>query len=275
VWFLVVGLLAACFVASSNYVLNEVLDAPYDRLHPSKHARPVPSGQVSVPLAYVQWLVLMVIGIGLAWLVSTPLVVTLMALWIMGLVYNVRPVRTKDLPYLDVVSESINNPLRFLAGWFIINPVAVPPLSLLLSYWAVGCYFMGIKRFAEYRDISDPVRAAGYRKSFGYYNDQRLIVSVVFYASMAMLFFGAFIVRYRLELILSFPMVALVMAIYLGVGFKEGSAVQAPEKLYREPLLLVSVIVCAGLIGALLFVDIPVLQELFPPTLRTWTSFTR
>src|SRR5712664_940606 len=49
---IVVGLFATCLVASSNYVINEVLDAPSDRFHPIKHTRPVPSGRVSIPLAY-------------------------------------------------------------------------------------------------------------------------------------------------------------------------------------------------------------------------------
>src|SRR5260221_13963353 len=54
VWRIFIGLLSVCLVASSNYVINEVLDAPSDRSHPVKFARPVPSGKVSVPLAYVQ-----------------------------------------------------------------------------------------------------------------------------------------------------------------------------------------------------------------------------
>jgi hypothetical protein len=38
-----------------------------------------------------------------------------------GIVYNVRPLRTKDKPYLDVISESINNPLRLTIGWAMID----------------------------------------------------------------------------------------------------------------------------------------------------------
>ena len=34
---LFLGLLAICLVASSNYVINEVLDAPCDRQHPTKY----------------------------------------------------------------------------------------------------------------------------------------------------------------------------------------------------------------------------------------------
>ena len=51
-----IGLLSICLVASSNYVINEVLDAPYDVHHPSKRFRAVPSGRVNIPLAYLQWI---------------------------------------------------------------------------------------------------------------------------------------------------------------------------------------------------------------------------
>src|SRR5437667_114714 len=81
---------------------------------------------------------------------------------IMGCIYTIRPIRSKDLPYIDVLSESINNPLRMLAGWFIASTASVAPASLLLSYWMVGCFFMAIKRYAEYREIGDPARAAAY-----------------------------------------------------------------------------------------------------------------
>src|SRR5665213_2401528 len=212
---LLLGLLATCLVCSSNYVINELLDAPFDRLHPAKSRRPAACGDVIPSLAYLQWLLLMLAGVVIAMLVSRALVISLLALWVMGCVYNIRPLRSKDIPYVDVLSEAINNPLRMLAGWFIVNPPGVsPPASLLISYWMVGAYFMAIKRYAEYRQIGDARRAAQYRKSFAFYTEQRLIVSIMFYASAAMLFLGAFIMRYRLELILAIPLVAWVMAVY-------------------------------------------------------------
>lgn len=266
---ILLGLLSVCLVASSNYVLNEVLDAPYDRSHPVKSARPVPSGQVSVPLAYVQWIALMLLGVGLGLTISKPFAVTVFVLWVMGCIYNIPPIRSKDLPYIDVLSEAVNNPLRMLAGWFIAGTASVAPASLLLSYWMIGCYFMGMKRYAEYRDIADPARAAAYRRSFAFYTEERLLVSVMFYGSAAMLFLGAFTMRYRLELILAYPLIALVMAVYLLLAFKQNSAVQRPEGLYREPLLMAAVIACTVLVGVLLLVDVPILHHIFSPTAPT------
>ncbi|MGH9941201.1 MAG: UbiA prenyltransferase family protein [Pyrinomonadaceae bacterium] len=263
---IVIGIFAVCLIASSNYVINEVLDAPFDLQHPTKRLRPVPSGRVDVPLAYAQWIALMLAGLALSLTVSVPFALTMAALWVMGCVYNIPPVRTKDLPYLDVLSESVNNPLRMLAGWYIVGTSAMPPVSLLISYWMIGCYFMAIKRFAEYKEIGDPARSAAYRKSFAFYNERRLLVSIMFYGSHAMLFFGTFIMRYRLELILTFPLVALVMAVYLSMAFKQDSAAQRPEGLYREPVLMGVVATCAVLMAALMFIDAPLLHNIFTPS---------
>lgn len=262
----VVGALAICTIASSYYTLNEILDAPFDRLHPTKHSRPVPSGRVNVRIGYTQWLLLFVLGMALAWTVSLNFAATLGALWLMACAYNVPPIRTKDKPILDVVSEAVNNPLRMMAGWFIVTSVTLPPASLLLSYWMIGCYFMALKRFAEFRNIDDPARAAAYRKSFAWYTADRLIVSVMFYSAAAMLFFGAFCMRYRMELILAFPGVALVMAMYLRVALRPQSAAQEPEHLYRERGLMLAVVGTAIAMSILLVVDIPSMHRFFTPT---------
>ena len=266
-WRLLIGTLATCSIASSNYVLNEILDAPYDRLHPIKKNRPVARGLVNIPIAYAQWLLLLAIGIAAAAQVSRPLTWTLGILWLMGCIYNVAPIRSKDVVYLDVLSEAANNPLRMLAGWYMVTTTMFPPASLLISYWMVGGYLMALKRFSEFREINDLDRAGAYRKSFRKYTERSLLVSVMFYASAAMLFFGAFIVRYRVELVLSFPLVALVMAIYFHLAFDENSAAQNPESLHRHRGLMTSVIVCAVVMTALLFLDLPALQKMFAPTM--------
>jgi 4-hydroxybenzoate polyprenyltransferase len=265
-WRVPVGLLAMGLVASSYYVLNEILDGPTDRNHPTKRTRPVPSGMVNVRLAYVQWLALGAAGIWLGGWLCRPVAVMLAVLWMMGCVYNIPPIRLKDVPYLDVLSEGVNNPLRFLVGWYLTGTQAIPTSSLLVSYWMAGCYFMAVKRLAEYRAIGDSERSAAYRRSFAWYTESRLLELILFCASVAMLFFGAFLMRYRMELVLSFPFVAWVMSTYLQMAFQEDSAAQRPETLHRQPRLVAAVACCAAAMVLLLFIDVPVLYRLFAPT---------
>ncbi len=264
---IIVGFIATTLIACSNYVINEVLDAPFDRLHPKKKSRPAAQGLVNVPLAYAQWILMMVVGIALALTISRPFAYTAAALWIMGCVYNIPPVRTKDKMYLDVLSESINNPLRMLLGWYMVTAVLVPPMSLLICYWMIGCYLMGLKRFSEYREIGDRKVAGDYRRSFQFYTEVSLLSSVTFYASASMLFFGAFIMRYRIELVLVFPLVAILMSTYFKLAFKPNSAVQNPETLYRERMLMVETALISILMIFLLYVDVPLIGTIFAPTL--------
>jgi 4-hydroxybenzoate polyprenyltransferase len=232
------AVVATCLIASSNYVLNEILDAPTDRSHPVKRHRPIPSGRVALPVAYVMWIVLGVVGLGMAAALSRAFFGAGLFLLAMGVIYNVRPVRSKELPYMDVLSESINNPNRLLLGWFAVIPTEFPPVSLLVAYWMSGAFFMASKRLAEYRYIADPKAAAAYRSSFRYYDEEKLLISMFFYTTCFALFLGVFIIRYHLELILIFPLVAGFICHYLRVTFNRDSAAQNPDderQLYIPP----------------------------------------
>lgn len=262
-WHLILGLAATCLIASSNYVINELLDASHDRFHPVKKHRPVPSGKVRRPLAIAEWLFLGMLGIGLASTVNRSFLLSGVALWVMGVFYNVPPIRTKELPYLDVLSESVNTPLRLLLGWFVLIETKLPPLSLILAYWMAGAFFMATKRFAEYRRLGDRDTALRYRQSFAYYTADRLLVSMLFYVTVGALFAGIFIVRYHLELILFVPVAAGFFAYYLQLGLRHDSPVQHPEKLFQERGFFMYTTMSMVIFVVLMFVHIPFLYSVF------------
>lgn len=257
------GLVSVCLVASSNYVINEILDAPTDLDHPVKRHRPIPAGRVQIPVAYAEWLALGALGLLAAYQVNLPFLLAASLLWVMGVVYNVRPMRSKELPYLDVISESVNNPLRLAMGWFLVIPEMIPPMSLIVSYWMVGAFFMASKRFAEYRSLGDKSVAGAYRKSFRHYDENRLLVSMFVYTASAALLLGVFIIRYHLELILSFPLIAGFFGYYIHVSLKPDSAAQSPERLYRERGLMCYLVLCLVAFVGLMFVEIPALYDVF------------
>ncbi len=84
VWRLLLALVSITLVACSNYVINEVLDAPFDRLHPTKKNRAAARGHVNVPVAYVQWILMMVVGVAIGLLVGRMFALTAAFLWVMG-----------------------------------------------------------------------------------------------------------------------------------------------------------------------------------------------
>ena len=263
---LVIALLATGFIASSNYIINEILDAPKDALHPVKKHRPVPSGQVNIKVGYALWIVFLLIGLAFASYFGSEFFWIALSLWVMGCIYNIPPVRSKDKPYIDVLSEAVNNPIRLLLGWYATGITLLPPVSLVIAYWMIGAYFMAAKRFGEYRMIGDKQVAGDYRNSFKFYNEERLIGSLIYYLAGFGLFFGIFLIRYKMELILSIPLIAGFTAWYFHLACKEDSPVQYPEKLYKETYFVAFTIAVFVIMIWLVLVDFPWLYNLFPAT---------
>ncbi|HEY9028215.1 MAG TPA: UbiA family prenyltransferase [Burkholderiaceae bacterium] len=133
-----------CAVASSIYVMNDLIDLTSDRRHPRKRLRPLASGRLPVLQAVSAIPVLWFIAL----LAATPLPQGcgwVMALYVAGmLAYSVR---LKDLRYLDAAVLAGGYTLRMLAGTWAIG-MAVDPW---LAAWCLPTFFglALLKRCAE------------------------------------------------------------------------------------------------------------------------------
>lgn len=263
------SLIVTCLIASANYTINEFLDAKFDRFHPIKKDRPGAQGHLWAPLVVVQWALLSAVGLALAAEASWPMFAAAAFLLFMGILYNVEPIRTKDRAYLDVLSESINNPIRLTIGWVVILPGQLPPSSLLICYWMGGAFLMAMKRYSEYRRIGSPEIAGSYRRSFRVYTERTLLLSSFFYALTASLLLGVFLIKYRIEYLLTVPLFALLFTQYFSLSMEADSAAQAPEKLYKEKSLVIVVFALVASVAILTFIDIPALAILMEPV-RYW-----
>ncbi|MEO8210497.1 MAG: UbiA family prenyltransferase [bacterium] len=260
-----IGIFATCLIASANYTINELLDASFDKEHPVKKFRPVPSGLIKPSLAYLQYFILVLLGLGISYTINIQFCLTNAFLLFMGLLYNVPPVRTKDIPYLDVISESVNNAIRLLLGWYLITNTIVPPLSIIIAYWMIGAFFMAMKRLGEIRFIANNNVVKVYRKSLAYYTEEKLITSIIFYSSLFSFTSAIFLIRYKFELILTIPFLTMLISEYMRIGFLDDSPVQYPEKLYKQKRLVIICFLFLISFAILLFVKIPWLSEIFDP----------
>jgi 4-hydroxybenzoate polyprenyltransferase len=264
---LILGFLATCFIASANYIINEWLDREFDKYHPTKKNRPAVSASLKARFVYLLYAIFAIIGLVLAYFPGLLVIITEALLLFMGIVYNVKPMRTKEIPFVDVLSESINNALRLLIGWFIVTSDYYPPVTIVLGFWMGGAFLMAVKRYAEYRMIGDPKRAALYRKSFAKYTEKSLLVSSFYYGLTSVFFSGVFMVKYRVELIIAIPVLCGLFCYYLHISYKTDSAVQKPEKLYCEKGLMIFVLLFAAAVAVGMFSDIPALKGLLETAL--------
>lgn len=257
------GLIVAVTIASANYTINEYLDRASDRHHPTKSARAAVQTEMSGTLIFVQWLVLFLVGVTAAYLAGPTMLIAALLFAGQGIIYNVRPIRTKDYAYLDVLSEAVNNPFRLMIGWAIVDPATLPPASIILTYWFAGAFLMGSKRLSEYREI---VASHGkevlsrYRRSFEGYTEINLNASVFIYALSSVAFLSIFLVKYRIEYVLALPAIIMLFGKYLSISMVPGSTAQKPENLFRERRLMVNAAVVGALFVILTFVDVPSLN---------------
>jgi decaprenyl-phosphate phosphoribosyltransferase len=262
IWPSIIGLISVCLIASANYTINEWLDAEFDQFHPRKKSRPSVTKAVTGTFVYIEYVLLALAGLSIALYVSNLFFFTEVFLLVMGIIYNVKPFRTKDVVFLDVISESINNPTRLLLGWFIVNTTIIPPSTLLLAFFFGGAFLMAAKRYAEYIFINNPQTAGLYRKSFLYYSKESLLVSAFFYALCCAFFLGVFMIKYKIELIISFPFLAGLFSWYLYMALKPDSPTQHPEGLYFGRYFMSYSIFVALLLIVLLLIHIPGLDVL-------------
>lgn len=146
-----ISTLAASFIASANYVINEWLDRDYDALHPDKQDRPAVKGDVNALGVFIVYVSMASVGLSIGFFINIYVFYSLIAFIVSGLLYNVKPIRAKDLLYLDVIVESVNNPIRLFIGWFAIVNNALIPLSLIIFYWFLGAFMMNAKRLSEWK----------------------------------------------------------------------------------------------------------------------------
>jgi decaprenyl-phosphate phosphoribosyltransferase len=254
-------LVPACLVASANYILNEILDAPFDRLHPTKHARSVAAGTAKESVLWILMVLLLVAAFVISWPVfNTSYLIALALLFLSGLVYNVPPVRLKDRAFLDVIAESFNNPIRLWLGWYAIAPAnSFPPLSIVLAWWMFGALLMTGKRYAEYKFIDDPERSGSYRRSFKTYTEKSLLIAMITYANLFCFCAGTAVAVYRPNLVFAFPLVVAAVIAYFNAAISVQGAKLEPEELMKNPLLIVCTVLAFAFAAFLIFtpLDLP------------------
>ncbi|MDR0993161.1 MAG: decaprenyl-phosphate phosphoribosyltransferase [Verrucomicrobiota bacterium] len=128
-WKVCLAALAFSLVSSAVYILNDLKDAPRDRLHPIKKNRPIAAGRVGLFPALLMAGILLLFGLGGAWRLSPGLFYILSGYLGLQAAYTLR---LKRIPLVDVLVIALGFVLRALAGAVVIQ-VPISPWLLLCA----------------------------------------------------------------------------------------------------------------------------------------------
>jgi len=143
-----------CAAASATYLINDISDVESDRRHPTKRERPIAAGIVPVPVAIVLSILLLISGVGGAFLIRRDFGLTILAYLALTTVYTLW---LKHIAVLDIISVAAGFVLRAIGGATATN---VPISEWFFIVTSFGALFMVAgKRQGEQSDLGDEAAA--------------------------------------------------------------------------------------------------------------------
>lgn len=268
----ILGFLCAIISASSNYVINEYLDKNFDKYHPLKNKRVLVEKKLSLKNIIFYYIFLVALSLIISLQINFYFFITNLIFIISGIIYNVKPFRLKDKVYFDVLTESLNNPIRLFLGWFIIsdNISILPPVSFLLFYWFSGAFLMSSKRLSEiifFKRFSKIKNLIKYRPSYKYYNQNKLTLVCIVYLMLISFNSAIFLLKYREELILLYPIIILLFSTYFYFSIKLPDKAVFPEKVYLNKYIVLLTFLTFFLFFLLFYFDLPLIENLIQKTI--------
>ncbi len=129
-----------CLLASSVYLINDVVDREADKLHPVKKNRPIASGKLSISLAIIVAILLSVIALIGSYLLNLDTLIFFLAYFVLNLAYSKW---LKHIPLIDVLVIAACFVLRVAVGVSVIHVERFSPwlyvvMTLLALYIGFG-----------------------------------------------------------------------------------------------------------------------------------------
>lgn len=225
-----------CVIASAAYVFNDLADAPYDRLHPTKvRTRPIASGKVTERAAKLLLVVLWSVSLT-SLLILPTLASYLISYAVLNIVYSKF---LKNIAIVDIFCIALGFVIRVAAGAAVIGvPVSTWMFSTTFS---LALFLAATKRRTE---INLAVNLDARRALRGY--TIALAGKIAdFSAVTALIFYSIFAIQIKPELAPTLPLVMFGIFRYWLIT-EDGDDGEAPsESLYRDRWLLASVVLWA------------------------------
>lgn len=133
-----------CLLSSASYLLNDIIDYPYDIKHPLKKKRPVAAGLISVPQATFMVFLITLGSLIISIFISIQFFLLCLAFILLHFFYSLY---LKKQPVIDIFAISFAFMIRTFAGE-VVSGYHIP-IWLLLTIFYVSLFMASVKRHAE------------------------------------------------------------------------------------------------------------------------------
>lgn len=238
-----IAFIAFCLCVSAIYIINDIIDAPLDRIHPTKSRRPIASGKVKPIVALFFALIFIVIGIFILICLLPKVVFPVLIYVLINLLYSFK---LKHIPILDIFIIASGFVIRLFVGALAINTS--------LSEWIIVMTFLLalFLALAKRRDDVILYENGGekMRKVVDGYNRQFLDIAMAISASIVMIAYILWSISTEVKLRLHSDYLYLTSVFvlagifrYMQITFVEQKSGN-PSKIVLQDKFLQGVILC-------------------------------
>lgn len=252
------GLLAFCLISSAAYLINDIVDAKKDALHPIKKNRPIPSGKLSAKAAWAVAFLLLIVGFWYSknyngtfftYILATYMIIQFLYSFVLRNIIIIDSLTVASGFVLRVIAGGVITNIS-ISSWLILTTIG---LSLLLAFG---------KRRSEKTILSDAKSEAETRKTLKSYPDTLLDAMITMSATFTVVTYSFFtfqvspdtgltnirkflpsIIESPKWLMITIPLIIYGIARYLYVIYEKKGG-ESPERvLLSDKPLLASVII--------------------------------
>lgn len=171
-----------CLLSSVSYLLNDIIDYPYDIKHPVKSKRPIAAGLISVPEATFIVFILTLASLIISIFISIPFFLLSLGFILLHFFYSLY---LKKQPVIDIFAISFSFMIRTFAGE-VVSGFHIP-IWLLLTIFYISLFMASVKRHAEL-----VVQGKNTRESLGRYKAHLLDFLTYIFATATILAYSTY-----------------------------------------------------------------------------------
>lgn len=239
------GFLSLCFVSSSYYIINDLVDIKKDKHHPEKKNRPLASGKISKPKALITSAILFVTSLILASLLSIYFLYSVVILFILSQLYTLY---LRNFIFLDIIFISLNFVIRAVSGIFIVKTV--------ISYWVILLtFFISVFLVSGKRELETKIKGIKhYRSSYSEKDADTLSSLSSISVSVMLVFFSLYsILQDKGKLLVSLPISLYILISYIHCKEICPEKIRNPEKFIFDKKIIFAILLWIILIVGLLY----------------------
>jgi 4-hydroxybenzoate polyprenyltransferase len=176
----VLAFAAFCMASSATYLFNDLMDIEKDRSHPKKRHRPIASGALPIPAAWIMLVILLAGSIALGAYIRTEFLLPLLGYMALTISYSLF---LKNWIIIDVMAVAIGFVLRAMAGAIA--------LDVTFTNWLIVCtlflaLFLGLSK-RRHEIVLLEEGAGSHRAVLYHYSTQYLDSLILIVASGAII----------------------------------------------------------------------------------------